>query len=124
MLNLLDIRKNWAQIRIFLVGRPMSPDLIPRMFTNGHRLSITIFISNTPVVRVDKGDLYTLIGGFVVILLIAVITNPGAFSKVSSLSFHASTPVVQTTEIPSPQVTVVTTLPTQIPVVNLTPPAP
>ena len=70
----------------------------------------------------DKGDLYTFIGGFVVILLIAVIANPGAFSKVPSLPFTGSTPTVQATGVPSLQTTgVVTPTPTQIPEANLTP---
>ncbi len=73
----------------------------------------------------DKGDLYTLIGGFVVILLIAVIANPGALSKVPSLSFPGNNSPAQATEVPTPQVTVVTvpptTSPTPTPRVNLTP---
>jgi hypothetical protein len=70
---------------------------------------------------VDKGDLFTLVGGFVVILLIAVIANPGALSKVPALSFPGNNPVTQATEVPTPQVTVVTVPPTQTPQVNLTP---
>jgi hypothetical protein len=70
---------------------------------------------------VDKGDLYTLIGGFVVILLIAVIANPGALSKVPALSFAGKNPFVQATELPIPQATVVTVPPTETPRVNQTP---
>lgn len=67
----------------------------------------------------DKGDLYTFIGGFVVILLIAVIANPGVFSKVPSLPFTGSTPAVQATGGPSLQTTTEIT-PTPAPEVNLT----
>jgi hypothetical protein len=77
---------------------------------------------------VDKGDLYTLVGGFVVILLIAVIANPGALSKIPSLSFPGNNPPARATEVPTPQVTVVTVpptsptpTPTPTPRVNLTP---
>jgi hypothetical protein len=70
---------------------------------------------------VDKGDLYTFVGGFVVILLIAVIANPGALSNVTSLAFPLKNPLVQATEVPTPQVTVVTVPPTETPQVNLTP---
>jgi hypothetical protein len=73
---------------------------------------------------VDKGDLYTLIGGFVVILVIAVIAHTGALSKVPSLPFSGSTPAVHATEVPSYQVTVVTSSPTPIPEVNMTPRSP
>lgn len=69
----------------------------------------------------DKGDLYTLIGGFVVILLVAVIANPGALSNVPSLSFPIKNPFVQATAVPTPQVTVVTVPPTGTPQVNQTP---
>ncbi|MFA5237166.1 MAG: hypothetical protein WC362_04860 [Methanoregula sp.] len=70
----------------------------------------------------DKGDLYTFIGGFAVILVIAVIANPGAISNFPSLPFIGNTPVTQVTEIPSPQETVVRApAPTQIPETNLTP---
>jgi len=79
-------------------------------------------MSNIPLLHVDKGDLYTFIGGFVVILLIAVIANPGAFLQVPSLPFTGSTPPVQATGVPSLQTTaVITPAPTQIPEVNLTP---
>jgi hypothetical protein len=83
-------------------------------------------MSNIPLLHVDKGDLYTLIGGFVVILLIAVIANPGAFSKVPSLPFVGSTPAVEATKVPAPQITVVsmqspTPTATETPEVNLTP---
>jgi hypothetical protein len=71
---------------------------------------------------VDTGDLYTFIGGFVVILVIALIANPGALSKVPSLPVSVSTPTVQVTEVPSTKVTVlVTPSPTPTPEVNLTP---
>jgi hypothetical protein len=68
---------------------------------------------------VDKGDLYTFVGGFVVILLIAVIANPGVLSKVPSLSFAGNNSPAQATGVPTPQVTVVTVPPT--PQANLTP---
>jgi len=86
--------------------------------------NITVFICNNPVVRVDKGDIYTLISGFVVILLIAVIANPGAFSKVQSQPFSGSNQTVQATGVPASPVTFVTPslpTPTQIPEVNQTP---
>jgi hypothetical protein len=67
---------------------------------------------------VDKGDLYTLIGGFVVILLVAVIANPGALPVGS---FPIKNPFVKATEVPTPQVTVLTVPPTETPQVNLTP---
>jgi hypothetical protein len=70
---------------------------------------------------VDKGDLYTFVGGFVVILLIAVIANPGALSKVPSLSFPGNNSPALATEVPTPQVTVVTVPPTETPWVNQTP---
>lgn len=69
----------------------------------------------------DKGDLYTFAGGFVVILLVAVIANPGVLSNIPSLSFPVKDPLVQATEVPTPQVTVVTVPPTGTPQVNLTP---
>jgi len=85
-----------------------------------HR-NITVFIRKHARISVDKGDLYTLIGGFVIILVIAVIANPGALSKVPSLPFSSS-PTVQATVVPTSQVTVMMTpVPTQIPKVNLTP---
>lgn len=77
----------------------------------------------------NKGDIYTLIGGFVVILLIAVIANHGAFSKIPSQPLSGSNQTAQVTEVPASPVTVVTTsspapTPTQIPEVNQTPQPP
>ncbi|HNX17679.1 MAG TPA: hypothetical protein PKM50_05040 [Methanoregula sp.] len=69
----------------------------------------------------DKGDIYTLIGGFVVIVIVAIIANPGSLSGIPSLSFSQTTPAIQTMETPADQVTAVTVLPTKIPEVNLTP---
>ncbi len=69
----------------------------------------------------DKGDIYTLIGGFVVILIVAIIANPGSLSGIPSLRFSGSTPAVQVTQTPAPAITVVTTEPTQAPEVNQTP---
>jgi len=70
---------------------------------------------------VDKGDLYTLIGGFVVILVVALIANPGAFSSLPALPLSQGTPTVQATVVPTYQVTVVTPTPALIPEVNQTP---
>ena len=77
----------------------------------------------------NKGDIYTLIGGFVVILLIAVIANPGAFSKIQLQPFSGNNQTAQVTKVPASPVTVVTPAaptptPTQIPEVNQTPQPP
>lgn len=84
---------------------------------------ITIFIRNIPVVRVDKGDIFTVAGGLVVILLIAMIANPAMLSPLLPVS--GSGPAVQETTVPAPEPTVVYAVsPTPTPVVNLTPQPP
>ena len=71
----------------------------------------------------QRGIYTHFIGGFVVILVIAVIAHTGALSKVPSLPFSGTPLSVQATEVPSYQVTVVTSSPTRIPELNLTPSA-
>jgi len=78
-----------------------------------------------PVIRVDKGDLFTLAGGFAVILIIAVVANSGLLP-----SLHPGTPVtpegpgVQVTATPTAVPTTVLTTPTPTPTANLTPQPP
>ena len=84
---------------------------------------ITIFIRNIPVVRVDKGDIFTITGGLVVILLIAMIVNPAMLSPLLPVS--GSGPAVQATNVPAPEPTVMFSVSvTPTPVVNLTPQPP
>jgi hypothetical protein len=72
---------------------------------------------------VDKGDIYTVIGGVAVILLIAVVANPGMLSPI--LPGVKSGNAVQETGSPTPVQTAVYTLsPTQAPGANLTPQPP
>ena len=71
----------------------------------------------------DKGDLYTLIGGFVVLLIVAVIANPGSLPSTPLTPAKGGTSAEPTAAaITSPQVpTEVSDTPTQVPHVNLTP---
>lgn len=63
---------------------------------------------NTPVVCVDKGDLYTVIGGFAVILVVAMLVNPGLFAHISLSGNSGSTPTETTAVEPVTQVTLTT----------------
>ena len=70
----------------------------------------------------DKGDLFTLAGGLVVILVIAVIANPGIFPAFLPGSAGKPAGQVQETAVPT---TVPTVLPSiTVPAVNQTPPLP
>ena len=82
----------------------------------------TVFIENRPELPVDKGDILTVAGGTVVILLVAVIANPGLLSSVlpGPAGGHAvQEPVPSVTQTP---VSVVSAMPT--PAVNRTPAPP
>ncbi|MGA2105535.1 hypothetical protein [Methanoregula sp.] len=71
----------------------------------------------------DKGDIYTLIGGFVVILVVAVIANHGMISSASAGTGSSPTvpvPSVSVTQMPTP----LTVVPTQTPTVTQTLPVP
>jgi len=63
---------------------------------------------NTPVVCVDKGDLVTVVGGFAVILVIAMLANPGLFTHLLSPGVSNSTPTETVTVVPGTPVTVTT----------------
>jgi len=52
---------------------------------------------------VDKGDFYTLIGGFAVILVVAMIANPNSFAGMPTLPFQKATPTE--TPVVSPSLT-------------------
>jgi hypothetical protein len=72
---------------------------------------------------VDKGDILTVAGGFVVILIIALIANPGMLSPL--LPFVKSGPAVQETSALAPEPTAVyTASPSPTPTANLTPQPP
>ncbi len=71
----------------------------------------------------DKRDIYTIVGGFLVILLIAIIANPGTVS--SALPVSRSSPTIQETTFSTPPPTVTyTVIPAQTPQVNITPSPP
>jgi len=82
------------------------------------------FIAYHPVLPVDKGDLFTVAGGLVVILVIAVIANPGVLP--AFLPGAKGTPAVQEVQETTVPTTVPTVLPspTPTPAVNQTPPLP
>ena len=73
----------------------------------------------------DKGDLFTLAGGLVVILVIAVIANPGLLPAFlpGTAGTHAGQEV-QETAAPATVPTVLPTPPTPTPTANLTPQPP
>lgn len=71
----------------------------------------------------DKGDLFTLVGGFVVLLLVAVIVQPDSLSFISPSSAQHTAPTVPITPNVTPLISVAETtpVPTQVPVTTHTP---
>ncbi|MDD4483385.1 MAG: hypothetical protein PHD55_03320 [Methanoregula sp.] len=73
----------------------------------------------------EKGDLLTLIGGFVVLLLVAVLVRPDSFMVLVPGSSPGVTPQITITPAASPEMTVaVTDTPRTVPVANSTPQEP
>ncbi len=75
----------------------------------------------------DKGDILTLLGGFVVLLLIVVLVRPDSFMVMVPGSHQGGTPQVTAIPTVSPEITVTATgTPRTVPVTDITPrePAP
>jgi hypothetical protein len=74
---------------------------------------------------VDKGDLFTLVGGFVVLLLVAVIVRPDSLLLLSPASPQHPTPTVTIPVNATPAISPeITPPPTQVPVTTRTPSEP
>ena len=73
----------------------------------------------------EKGDLLTLIGGFVVLLLVAVLVRPDSFMVLLPGSQEGVTPQITATLTVSPEMTVAATgTPRTVPVTGITPQEP
>lgn len=81
---------------------------------SGRETDITVFIGSLQELCVDKGDILTLVGGFVVIVLVAIISNPGSLSGIPSLSFSGDSPATPV-YTPTVQETVITPVPVSTP---------
>jgi hypothetical protein len=87
---------------------------------------VTIFIALFPLVRVDKGDILTVAVGLIVILVIALIANPGMIPRLTGQKGSTAVQEEPGTVVPTPVPTVPYTpflSPTPTPLSTPIPPA-